>query len=106
MGIHYSIVSATMVVEKKSAPAKAPEHPTYKVMIIAAVAALKTRKGASSQALCKYIEANYKVKDGFKSHYKMALKKLVDDGTVSRVSGVGASGSFKPGKVESPKKPA
>ena len=95
-----------MVAEKKSSPAKVAEHPTYKVMIIAAVTALKSRKGASAQALCKYIEANYKVKEGYKVHFKMALKKLVADGTVNRTSGVGASGSFKPGKVESPKKPA
>ena len=95
-----------MVAEKKSSPAKVAEHPTYKVMIIAAVTALKSRKGASAQALCKYIEANYKVKEGYKVHFKMALKKLAADGTVNRTSGVGASGSFKPGKVESPKKPA
>merc|ERR1712002_809368 len=105
MGIHYSTVLATMVDAKKS-PAKPAEHPTYKVMIIAACNALKTRKGASSQAMCKYIESNYKVKDGFKTHFKVALKKLVADGTVLRMSGVGSNGSFKPGKVEAPKKPA
>merc|ERR1712168_1535291 len=97
--------SATMVDAKKPASsAKPAEHPTYKVMIIAACNALKTRKGASSQAMCKYVEANYKVKDGFKTHFKMALKKLVADGTVVRVTGTGASGSFKLGKVEVPKK--
>merc|ERR1712168_894103 len=107
MGIHYSKVFATMVDTKKPASqAKPAEHPTYKVMIIAACNALKTRKGASSQAMCKYIESNYKVKDGFKTHFKVALKKLVADGTVLRMSGVGSNGSFKPGKVEAPKKPA
>merc|ERR1711931_451498 len=103
MGIHYSTVFATMVDAKKS-PAKPAEHPTYKVMIIAACNALKTRKGASSQAMCKYVESNYKVKDGFKTHFKVALKKLVADGTVVRMSGTGASGSFKLGKVVVPKK--
>merc|ERR1712168_52923 len=73
---------------------------------IAAVTALKSRKGVSAQAVCKYIESNYKVKDGFKTHFKVALKKLVADGTVLRMSGVGSNGSFKPGKVEAPKKPA
>merc|ERR1712096_506629 len=77
---------------------------TYKVMTIAAVTALKSRKGVSSQAMCKYLEANYKVKDGFRTHFKAALKKLVDDGTVVRMSGAGANGSFKLGKVEAPKK--
>merc|ERR1712096_32189 len=77
---------------------------TYKVMTIAAVTALKTRKGVSAQAMRKYLEANYKVKDGFKTHFKAALKKLVADGTVVQMSGVGASGSFKLGKVVVPKK--
>merc|ERR1711931_87273 len=71
---------------------------------IAAVTALKSRKGVSAQAVCKYLEANYKVKDGFKTHFKVALKKLVADGTVVRMSGTGASGSFKLGKVVVPKK--
>ena len=94
-----------MVDTKKSTPAK-PEHPTYKVMIIAAVTELKTRKGVSAQAMAKHVEANNKVKDGFKTHLKVALKKLVADGTVVRMSGVGASGSFNLRKVEAPKKPA
>ena len=94
-----------MVADKKPAPAK-PEHPTYKVMIIAAVTELKSRKGVSAQAMAKHVEANNKVKDGFKTHFKVALKKLVADGTVVRMSGAGASGSFKLAKVEAPKKPA
>merc|ERR1712183_85579 len=94
-----------MVDAKKPASAKAAaDHPTYKVMTIAALTALKTRKGVSSQAMCKYLEANYKVKDGFKTHFKVALKKLVADCTVVRMSGAGANGSFKLGKVEAPKK--
>ena len=93
-----------MVDAKKTTSAKPADHPTFKVMTIAAVTALKTRKGVSAQAICKYLEANYKVKDGFKTHFKVALKKLVADGTVVRMSGVGASGSFKLGKVVVPKK--
>merc|ERR1712119_113461 len=94
-----------MVDTKKPAAAKAAaDHPNYKVMTIAAVTALKSRKGVSAQAICKYLEANYKVKDGFKTHSKVALKKLVADGTVVRMSGAGASGSFKLGKVVVPKK--
>ena len=56
--------------------------------------------------MCKYLVANCKVKDGFKTHFKTALKKLVADGTVVRTSRSGASGSFKLGKVEVPKKDA
>merc|ERR1712096_283604 len=81
----------------------AADHPTWEVMTITAVTALKTRKGVSAQAMRKYLEANYKVKDGFKTHFKAALKKLVADGTVVQMSGVGASGSFKLGKVVVPK---
>ena len=67
-----------MVDAKKPTAAKAAaDHPTYKVMTIGAVTALKTRKGVSAQAMCKYLEANYKVKDGFKTHFKAALKKLL-----------------------------
>ena len=95
-----------MVDSKKPASSKPADHPTYKVMIIAACTALKSRKGVSSQAMCKYLEANYNVKDGFKTHFKMALKKLVADGTIVRISGTGANGSFKLGKVEVQKKPA
>merc|ERR1712202_84519 len=84
----------------------AADHPTYKVMTIAAVTALKTRKGVSAQAMRKYLEANYKVKDGFKTHFNAALKKLVADGTVVRVTGAGASGSFKLGMVVVPRKAA
>merc|ERR1712183_1150573 len=103
MGNQY--ISGNMVDEKKPASAKAAaDHPTFKVMTIAACIALKSRKGVSSQAMCKYLEANYKVKDGFKTHFKVALKKLVADGTVVRISGAGANGSFKLGKVEVPKK--
>merc|ERR1712183_926786 len=103
MGNQY--ISRNMVDAKKPAAAKAAaDHPTYKVMIIAACTALKSRKGVSSQAMCKYLEANFNVKDGFKTHFKMALKKLVKDGTVVQMSGAGANGSFKLGKVEVPKK--
>merc|ERR1712119_7515 len=93
-----------MVDAKKKTSAKPADHPTYKVMTIAAVTALKSRKGVSSQAMSKYLEANYKVKDGFKTHFKAALEKLVADGTIVRMSGVGANGSFKLGKVVVPKK--
>merc|ERR1712096_132623 len=103
MGIQ--CISGNMVDAKKPASAKAAaDHPTYKVMTVAACTALKSRKGVSSQAMCKYLEANYKVKDGFKTHFKSALKKLVKDGSVVQMSGTGANGSFKLGKVEVPKK--
>ena len=45
-------------------PKKPAEHPTYAVMIGAAIAALKDRTGSSRQAILKYICANYKVDAG------------------------------------------
>ena len=93
-----------MVNTKKPATAKPADHLTYKVMTITACTALKSRKGVSSQAMCKYLEANNKIKDGFKTHLKMPLKKFVADDTVVRMSGTGANGSFKFGKVVVPKK--
>ena len=54
--------NATPAKAKKVAkkPATKPDHPTYKVMVAAAVAALKDRKGSSRQAITKYIKGNYK----------------------------------------------
>ena len=92
--------------EKKAAPKKA-DHPTYAVMIAAAVASLKDRKGSSKQAIGKYICANYKVGPTYNAHLKMALKRGVESGALVQTKGTGASGSFKIAKVEKEaKKPA
>ena len=93
----------------KAAPKKAAEHPTYAVMVSAALASLKDRKGSSKQAVEKYICANYKVGPKYNGPLKMALKKGVESGLLIQTKGKGASGSFKIAKVEKPavvKKPA
>ena len=84
----------------KKAPAKAKkpaEHPTYAVMIGAAIAALKDRTGSSRQAILKYVCANYKV-DAAKAgvHLRLALKAGIKKGTLkmAKESGKGA-GCFK-----------
>ena len=89
---------------KKSAPKKPAEHPKYIDMIVAAINALKDRKGSSKQAIVKYVQANYKVGDSCNTHLKLALKRGVTAGTLTQVKGTGASGSFKVTKVEKPKK--
>ena len=64
---------------KKASPAKKPaSHPTYQIMVQESIKALKERKGASQQALKKYIEANYQceVKN---YHLNSALKKLTEE---------------------------
>ena len=101
-------VVAPKVVKTKAAPKKAAEHPTYAVMVSAALASLKDRKGSSKQAVEKYICANYKVGPKYNGPLKMALKKGVLSGVLVQTKGKGASGSFKIAKVEKPvvKKPA
>merc|ERR1739847_185493 len=42
-------------------PTKKADHPPSAVMIAAAIAALKDKKGSSRQAIKKYVAANYKV---------------------------------------------
>ena len=95
--------------KKKAAPKKPAEHPTFKVMVAAAIAALKERTGSSRVAICKYIMANYKVGDNadkVNRSVKTALKGGVKDGALKQVKGTGASGSFKLGeKKKAEKKP-
>ena len=90
--------------KKKAAPKKPAEHPKYIEMIAAAITALKERTGSSRQAILKYIQANYKVKDNAAVHLKLALKRGVATGALVQAKGAGASGSFKVAKVEKPKK--
>ena len=91
---------------KKTATKKPSEHPTFAVMIAAAIAELKERKGSSRQAIEKYISANYKVGPKYTGPLKQALKKGVEKGTFVQTKGVGASGSFKIAKAEPEKKSA
>ena len=91
---------------KKTATKKPADHPTFAVMIAAAIAELKERKGSSRQAIEKYIAANYKVGPKYTGPLKQALKKGVEKGTFIQTKGVGASGSFRIAKPEPVKKPA
>merc|ERR1712226_721249 len=81
------------------------EHPKCSVMIVAAIKALKDRKGSSLAAIKKYIAGNYKV-DIVKlgPHLKMSVKKAIAAGTLVQTKGTGAAGSFKVGKEAKPKK--
>ena len=93
---------------KKKAAAKpkaAPSHPKTTVMIVAAIKALKDRKGSSLPAIKKYIAANYKV-DTVKlaPFIKKGLKSLVEKKALIQVKGKGASGSFKVAAAEKKEK--
>merc|ERR1712051_580360 len=98
-------MSAPAPAKKAAKPKKPALHPKTSVMVAAATAALKDRKGSSLAAIKKYIAANYKV-DIVKlaPFVKQAIKKGVEKKTIVQVKGKGAAGSFKLGKVEKPKK--
>ena len=90
----------------KKAPAKKANHPTYQVMVQDAIKALKERKGASRQAIKKYIATEHKVADISSFHFNTALKKLTEAGTLEQ-SATGQRWKLK--KVEAKpvaKKPA
>merc|ERR1711988_1536703 len=65
----------------KAAPAA---HPSYEAMIAAAIKAIKDRKGASSQAIAKYIGTTYSLPDGYKKRMTLMLKKLTESGKLSK----------------------
>ena len=77
---------------KKSSPKKAPAkkaaakptHPTYQVMVQEAVKALKERKGASRQAIKKYIQSEYKLETVSAFTFNQSLKKLTEAGTLEQ----------------------
>ena len=116
MNFYYEISSAIMsdavspakkVPEKKAAKKtvkKVADHPKYADMIVAAIGARKERGGSSRQAILKYAQANYNVKDGANTHLKLALKRGVANGSLKQVKGAGASGSFKLAEKKAVKK--
>lgn len=75
---------------------KPTTHPPVYEMIVAALKALKARKGSSLYAIKSYIGANYQCSvDKLSPFIKKALKSGIEKGTLIRTTGVGATGSFK-----------
>merc|ERR1711878_123142 len=93
--------AAPAKVAKAKKPKAPAAHPTYAVMVAAAIKALKDRSGSSRQAIMKYICANYKV-DAAKAGVplKLALKKGVAAGTLKMGGAAGKKGAgcFKIGE--------
>ena len=82
--------------KKPAKPKAAPTHPKTTVMVAAAIAALKEKKGSSRAAIKEYITDNYKVDTRkLARHLKKALKTGVEMKTFVKVKGF-----FKLGKVE------
>merc|ERR1719266_2157004 len=93
-------MSAAAKPAKAKKAAKPAAHPPYANMIVAAIKALKDKKGSSRQAILKYVVANNKVADADKAavRVKLALRKLV--------AAKKGAGSFKlPAKEPAAKKP-
>merc|ERR1712158_242513 len=104
--------TSTMAEEKAPKVTKAAKpaaHPPYANMIVAAIKALKDKKGSSRQAILKYVVANNKVADADKAavRVKLALRKLVAAKKVVPAAAAGkkGAGSFKlPAKEPAAKK--
>ena len=72
-----------------------PVHPNTSEMVLAAVTALKNRKGSSMQAIKKYMSSTYKVDtDKTAIFIRRYLRKAVAEGVLVQAKGNGASGSF------------
>ena len=95
---------------KAKKAAKPAAHPPYANMIVAAIKALKDKKGSSRQAILKYVVANNKVEaDKAAVRVKLALRKMVAAKKVVAAAAAGkkGAGSFKlPAKEPKAKKPA
>ena len=97
-----SAVTPSKKVIKAKKPAAKPAHPTYAIMISAAIKDLKVRGGSSRSAILKYIVANYKIADAAKAQIsaKLAIRKLLAAEKIIQVKG-----SFKLPKEEKAAKP-
>ena len=99
--------AAKKAASPKKAPAKKaaakPSHPTYQVMVQEAIKELKERKGASRQAMKKYIMATHSLPAVSATHFNGALTKLTEAGTLEK-SENGQRWKIK--KVTAVKKPA
>merc|ERR1711981_1099249 len=106
MGEHERTSSPAVSKTKKKAtmPAAktktAPSHPTYEKMIKAALVALKDRTGSSSQAIVKYMKANYDLPENFSKILSRFLKQYVENGKLVKVKA-----SYKLGSLKTETKP-
>merc|ERR1712113_1358244 len=77
-----------------------PAHPPYEKMIKAAIVALKDRTGSSSQAIAKYLKANYDLPENFTKMLNRMLKKFAESGKLMKVKA-----SYKLGSLKTEPKP-
>ncbi|KAJ1347911.1 hypothetical protein KIN20_003091 [Parelaphostrongylus tenuis] len=80
-------------IERK--PRMTPRHPTYGAMIESAIRDLKDRRGASRQAIFKYIVDKYEVPDDvlqINARIRSALRRGLLSGRFMQATGSGAAG--------------
>eukprot|EP00213_Chloropicon_mariensis_P007071 CAMPEP_0197475492 /NCGR_PEP_ID=MMETSP1309-20131121/6936_1 /TAXON_ID=464262 /ORGANISM="Genus nov. species nov., Strain RCC998" /LENGTH=133 /DNA_ID=CAMNT_0043015537 /DNA_START=213 /DNA_END=614 /DNA_ORIENTATION=+ len=77
-----------------------PAHPPYEKMVKAALVALKDRTGSSTQAIAKYLKANYDLPENFAKSLSRFLKKFVESGKLVKVKA-----SYKLGSLKTEPKP-
>merc|ERR1712224_411237 len=80
--------------------AAGPAHPPYEKMVKAALVALKDRTGSSTQAIAKYMKANYDLPENFAKSLSRFLKKFVESGKLVKVKA-----SYKLGSLKTEPKP-
>ena len=96
-----SSTSASAGAVPSQPPRTPPAHPTYEVMVKAAIVSLKDRSGSSTQAIAKYLAATYKLPDGWKKVLSTQVKKMAASAKLLKVKN-----SFKLGEalIKAPKK--
>merc|ERR1712207_67526 len=77
-----------------------PAHPPYEKMVKPALVALKDRTGSSTQAIAKYMKANYDLPENFAKSLSRFLKKFVESGKLVKVKA-----SYKLGSLKTEPKP-
>lgn len=71
------------MVKTASTAGKAKSHPSYVDMVVKALSDNKDRKGASRQAIAKYIKDNFEV-GGHASHVKSSLRHALEHGVEAK----------------------
>ena len=104
-----AVATPKKVMAKKSGAVKKPAtkalHPPVSEMVLAAITALKDRKGSSLQAIKKYVLTHYNVDLERQAIFiRKFLKAGVEKKIFLQTKGTGAAGRFKLAKAEGEKK--
>ena len=85
--IKYKVIEAQIKVPQGTKTKTAEKlHPSYEIMISKAIKEIKDRKGASRQAIKKYIQANWRVSSGYDTVFRTQINRLADEGKLLRIN--------------------